>query len=395
MITTLEIRNLVQDYNSELYKLYTKEEYMQRYIVLFGFNVGSEMICDFFLEQGISVSAIIDNNPAKHGCSYAGIQVYSPDILKNTFRDNMLIFIASVYAPQMIKQIENMGYSAKKHVYCIKTFENEPKLNLNNKTEYRPLTINEIQNITIKILDYVHYICTTNGLRYYIAYGSLLGAVRHKGPIPWDDDIDLLMPMPDYKKFLEIMKNDNNYGLNCAFVNTCEVASVNLIAQIMDLSTRALCKNFPLLIEGHIAIDIFPLGGYPSNKEEQIEYNSTLKKLGEDWNRSILRKIHTSGFSKNEYENMLKLMSEFMEKYDYETSEYLGSVACVPYGPLVMPRNSYDNVVSVQYGNNFYTAPSGWKEILKNRYGDYMQFPPESERRPGHFFDAYIKVERN
>ena len=66
------------------------------------------------------------------------------------------------------------------------------------------LSLKEIQTIELNILDAIHSLCTENNITYYLAYGSMLGAVRHQGFIPWDDDIDLVMPRKDYERFLDL-----------------------------------------------------------------------------------------------------------------------------------------------------------------------------------------------
>ena len=72
------------------------------------------------------------------------------------------------------------------------------------------LTLDEIKKIELGILDYVVDICEKNHLRYFLAYGTLIGAIRHQGFIPWDDDIDIIMPRPDYEKLLDITESSTN-----------------------------------------------------------------------------------------------------------------------------------------------------------------------------------------
>lgn len=75
----------------------------------------------------------------------------------------------------------------------------------------KPITTHELRKIQIEILKSIHNYCQENNLRYSLAYGTLLGAVRHKGFIPWDDDIDIMMPRPDYEQFLKGYRGYNEF----------------------------------------------------------------------------------------------------------------------------------------------------------------------------------------
>ena len=134
--------------------------------------------------------------------------------------------------------------------------------------ERKKLEIEEIKHIEVDILKHVVKICNRHKLRYFLAYGTLLGAVRHQGFIPWDDDIDICMPRPDYDKFIEIWQKEKtlneslNFGLlfpspgNNYFYEFAKVTATDTVCEV----------NLPILdIKGlGIWIDIFPLDGMPT-----------------------------------------------------------------------------------------------------------------------------------
>lgn len=393
MRISLGARNLCADIYEELDALYTYEEYLSRFIVLFGFNNGTEIAYHYFWERGIPVGAIIDNDKSKQNIVFQQTKVSSPSILSERMYDNALIIIASSYYGEMKKQLEGMGYNESKHIYKNKTFyERDTRYKIDMKQRnLTELSLRDIQKRTADILNYVHNICIKNDIRYYIAYGSLLGAIRHKGAIPWDDDIDLLMPLTDFRRFCDIMVRDEHYGIYSAFTSTRDCQAITKIAKIMDLETKATLKYFPLLLDGHIAIDIFPMGGYPSDVTEQQKYFDELRTFGGKWARAIHYHYGTERFSYEKQEKLLDTMNQLMSRYGFDSSEYVGSVACTPYNPVIRKKEDYDGTVLVSYENGEYYAPKGWKNILEASYGNFMKYPPLEQRVPSHFFDVYMK----
>lgn len=145
----------------------------------------------------------------------------------------------------------------------------------------KELTLKEIQNLCCDILDEVHRFCTDNGIRYSLAYGSLIGSLRHNGFIPWDDDIDIVMPRPDFNIFCSTFTSDK--GLECfppggnnwlAFARVCDTA-------------RTIQRSFlpwSATADTGVWIDIFPLDGMPSDRQE-------FKTLANNANRIYQREI--------------------------------------------------------------------------------------------------------
>ncbi|MFR5682857.1 MAG: phosphorylcholine transferase LicD [Clostridia bacterium] len=125
------------------------------------------------------------------------------------------------------------------------------------------MSLEEIKSIQLDILSQVANYCDRNGLRYFLAYGTLLGAVRHKGYIPWDDDIDIMMPRPDYMQFINSFNNEK-----CALRVGSHYLDKNypyVIAKVYDTST--LCKeNIDVEYSIGINIDVFPIDGLPETE---------------------------------------------------------------------------------------------------------------------------------
>lgn len=125
----------------------------------------------------------------------------------------------------------------------------------------REIDLKEKQNIEINILKEFKRICTENNLKYYLAYGTLLGAVRNQKIIPWDDDVDVIMPREDYMKLLEIFPTESNYKL----LSIYNVKSYYYpFLKIVDKRTKLEEKNFNKIQDMGVYIDVFPIDGLPT-----------------------------------------------------------------------------------------------------------------------------------
>ena len=131
--------------------------------------------------------------------------------------------------------------------------------NVKNYKKMREISSDEIKQIELDILKDVAKFCDAHGLRYFLSDGTLLGAVRHKGFIPWDDDIDIMMPYKDYQQFVK------GYFHEYYYVNSIEkdLSYPLLFAKVFDKRT---CCNMVGDDSPHVWIDIFPLMGLPANK---------------------------------------------------------------------------------------------------------------------------------
>ena len=128
------------------------------------------------------------------------------------------------------------------------------------------MELEELQQTELEILKVFHNFCTENGLRYYLAGGTLIGAIRHKGFIPWDDDIDICMPRPDYMKLLELAENGKLDEYRCVDSRYIDPESPTSIIRIYDNRTEIAFKNNLVKMKFGCWIDLFPLDGVESGK---------------------------------------------------------------------------------------------------------------------------------
>jgi len=252
--------------------------------------------------------------------------------------------------------------------------------------------VREIQLGELTLLESYIDLCKKHDLRYYALGGTLLGAIRHKGFIPWDDDMDLGMPRKDYEKFLSICEqelpesvilrlHDDNLG------NT----------SIMDTSIQIqfgseLCSPF---------IDIFPLDGYPEDgfhywlHTNKIKFYRALSKI------SVIDRIHER--DRGSFENAIvkvskalklnkllntskinKKLQSIIKQYDYETSAMVGNVLGSYRERELARKEVFGEPQLLEFENLKISCHANPDEYLTKIYGDYMQLPKEAERK-GHF----------
>lgn len=244
--------------------------------------------------------------------------------------------------------------------------------------------LRKAQLVMKDILDYVVKICEENNLEYWLDCGTLLGAVRHGGFIPWDDDIDICMPRKDYEKFTEIFhkyKNDRYKLIN-------EENEKNYTNSFMKIVTNYhYVKEEKINYHKGISIDIFQMDFYEEDKKELlkkiIKYSKKfpitenkllnfffyLKKRIYRLKKRGVKKILLEAKNKGE-KNWVAydLSNNYSSIYEYDIVFPLGSVI---------------------FENTEYRAPKNVDLYLKEYYGDYLKLPPIEERN-GHSIDGYI-----
>lgn len=267
----------------------------------------------------------------------------------------------------------------------------------------RKLTFEECKKIELDILLDVAKFCDDNGLEYFMAYGTLIGAIRHKGFIPWDDDIDIYMPRKDYNKFIELFKGEGKPE-RLEAIHPKHPMSRHPFMKVIDTRTAKYEKgySYPDGVLG-IDIDVFPLDGQPDDEEE---FNKWYDKLYKLYLLDYLSNRNGEGSLKRRMAHIgIKILNLFMplkkirkktaalhEKYPYESSKYVGSVECIAsYKNDRMPKELFEGYSWCEFEGHKFKAPKGYHEVLTALYGDYMQLPPEEQRVNPHLTEAFMK----
>lgn len=262
------------------------------------------------------------------------------------------------------------------------------------------LTKPQIHSVLLEILKEVDSFCKEKGLRYSMAYGTLLGAVRHKGFIPWDDDIDILMPRPDFETFVAEFGKEPGARYRCLYNTDNEnECFMHFFAKVHDSWTVSKQGNSVKYRFG-LNIDIFPVDGKPDDVNVQKKMERMLSSCSHRLNICgtgfRLFDFHQPLFSKlsahlHGEQYWIRKMQETMRKYDFDKCAKAGSVS-VKYNGLreIFDRSMFENYTELEFEGLRFPAFTGWEEFLSQQYGDYMQLPPENKRRT-HNIIAYLK----
>lgn len=261
--------------------------------------------------------------------------------------------------------------------------------------EYDGETLSHVHDVELMILKDFIEICEEHNLNYYMYAGSLLGTIRHKGFIPWDDDLDVVMFREDFEKFKKIFPT-LNYSKYELLSNEANEDYFYYFAKLMLKDTR-FEEEWINQLSFHIGfnIDIFVLddlseGKYSSKYQiwKSFLYNRLLvsSNLKLD-NLPFFTKLishslyYILNFFNLKTSNLMNKSLNFLKKYSNENSEYVFDIAAnANEYPLIFKKSDFDMGVKAQFEDIHVNVPKNYDEILTNLYGDYMQLPPEDKR---------------
>ena len=269
----------------------------------------------------------------------------------------------------------------------------------------RKMTLGDIQNTELKMLIEFDRVARKYGLRYSLAFGTLIGAVRHKGFIPWDDDIDLTMPRPDYEKLLRLNRKKKLWPDNL-FLASFEDKTLDApYMKLFDRKTKVSEKHYKQKDVKSVWIDIFPVDGLPdSEKRIKLHYRigMILVKL------NIISAVNT-GYGKTGFKIVVKavflkplakligrrrisaLQRRLGLKYSYSHSPKCGMISWAYDGPgQVLTKEKFEEMTELFFEGHYFLATAAYDEYLTGIYGDYMTIPPEEDRLT-HELEAYYE----
>ena len=267
----------------------------------------------------------------------------------------------------------------------------------------KKLSLREIQQRELDLMIEFDRIARKYNLKYSMWTGTLLGAVRHKGFIPWDDDIDVTMPRPDYERLIRLNKKKKLWS---SHVKLKCFEDGNLDAPFMKLfDTDTVIKedNFTQSDVKNLWIDIFPVDGLPTDRHKlKLLYHVALNLC-----RLNVASVVRNGYGSSKAviiikdlfmkpfanvvgrRNISKLQKKLAGLHPYKTSKLCGMVTWAYDGPgQALTKKEYETLVELPFEGHKFFAMSAWDKNLKGIFGDYMKLPPEEERIT-HNLEAY------
>lgn len=259
------------------------------------------------------------------------------------------------------------------------------------------IQLREIQEIEIEVLREVDRICKKHGIKYVLAYGTLIGAIRHKGFIPWDDDIDICMLRKDYNRFKKICLTELNERFFYQSKDT-DSKYYHLFDKIRVNNTifkEDLLEEYD--IHHGVYIDIFPMDYVPENKLLRkiqfckfhfyrtglmAKYMSMKERTGVKLYVAKLLRLLFKGMSLDKL--YVKATKEAM-KYDDQKHTYIYNFCSAVNEDSLCHANCLEDVIYTKFEDDVFMIPQNYDEVLKVEYGDYMQLPPEKDRIPHHY----------
>lgn len=260
----------------------------------------------------------------------------------------------------------------------------------------KEMTLREIQLMALDIVKDIHAFCVENGIKYTLAYGSLIGAIRHEGFIPWDDDIDIWMPRPDFDRFCKLYKK-REYTLKSIYNNDSDtiITRVYDTRKTVTKQSRAFCNT-----ETGVWVDVMVLDGAPDENEYSKHYSSIRKYYtgfqffrqhkGEnliECAKILCKKIICAyrtviGHNKDWW---VKGYMRLCEKYKFGETKLCANYGC--HSSLITGKNEFFNTSSFteeyiphKFEDTQLYIIKDYDAVLTYIYGDYMKLPPIEQR---------------
>lgn len=263
------------------------------------------------------------------------------------------------------------------------------------------MNLKPIQQAELNLFETFIMICNQYSLHYFLIGGSLLGAIRHQGFIPWDDDLDIGMAREDYNKFLKlapVLISHSAYFLQTPFTDKNYAMSY---AKLIDLDTEIQEKNNYNNAKSGIFIDIFPFDAIPEKSSEQTAQMAKIKfydssiivRLGYRLTDSALNRLFKP-LTTRQYGDVRELKhkrDEVFQQYNQDNlPEYKNLASQYKYDKEIMSVEEMTNLTSHPFAHLNVMIPANYDAILSRLYGNYMELPPEGDRSPKHYTEVII-----
>lgn len=268
------------------------------------------------------------------------------------------------------------------------------------------MSLSELQQFSLEILKDVAAFCEKNGIRYSLAYGTLLGAIRHKGFIPWDDDVDIMMPREDYDRFRKEYRSDKFIFIDSSVISDCYIA-FGRVCDCKRTLTRSYIPWHGRSVSTGVWIDIFPLDRVPDDMDGFMKIYGSMQLLNRYTTK--LRRIHAGeaesySYMRTLWANLKKSMNPNFRKLSPETvagymesiirmsnscaSHSMSQICCPSSNPEHFDMDDLEKYIYADFDGEKFSILAEYDKLLTITYGDYMTLPAKKDRHP---IQNYIK----
>lgn len=363
-------------------------------LICLGCSPGFPLIYKEFAGKGLSEIQVVDNDIQKQGWKVCcdendknGKKIIEtlPVSAINDTKDTLYI-CANTHYKDFVNQLSYYEI-AENRIMDLNSIQLQ-WMQENTKEEtsgYRLIKGRELQLEELKILKWFRDFCTDNNLRWFLGEGTLLGAVRHKGFIPWDDDIDTFMPYEDYVRCMEILPKKGKYHVIDWRSNPEYPFQFAKIIEDDTLQLHPIPFGYFTL---GCYIDIFPIAGFPEDEKAiQVKYLRN-KRLDFEWDRALIEADYSGECSFGKREEITA------EKYSipFDEAHKVGTMQQIAGNAWAIPREHFMEKEYLPFEDDSFPVPIGYKEFLTARYGNYMKLPPKEKRRI-HSYPTYVITE--
>lgn len=272
------------------------------------------------------------------------------------------------------------------------------------QTTQKQMTLSDIQKCACGVLEYIDAICKANDIKYYLSFGTCLGAIRHKGMIPWDDDIDIYMTREGFSRLSAVVEKSANDHYKLVYFDK-ERGYFQPLPKMIDDRTIVYQTQQRAKPIG-VWVDIFILDNVPNDEGKKRSFLKKMDFLNKSWMFAIKKKKFSASSLKGNIHLFLKygwtlLMpfrclaaytDKYAQKYNNIECDYCCNLTHTinPFGET-LEKKILGNGVLVPFEGHMYRVPEDYHTYLSKRYGNYMQLPPEGSRKGHSSNRTYMK----
>ncbi len=356
-------------YEKELYKnidvLIERDVLDGKSIFFYGITNAHNYAIKYLVKKGFSVSGIVDKAAEdRKALSSENVNLYTPNILSELDINKTVFLIGGNHNDTMCRILSEYDFLEGKNVFRIFN-----PLDYVSENDSREVTEEEELKISLDALEYLDDVCSKIGVDYFLAFGTLIGAVRHKGCIPWDNDIDVLIRARDLKAIRDYIESDSENTKYKLLLPGFDDKFPFLTGMLINKDTYASRVDFPLQITNGVGIDISILVELGDTEEEAIKNRDLDFEFANSFRASL-----ESGRSNYCFEDIFERTT-----LGGGNHKYVGCMWGNTY-KSVYESKWFEETCIVEFEGKSFKAPIGIHEYLTLLYNDYMKLPPVEDR---------------